>query len=51
VSILIQSLLRDKWINTRVNAEEKKISGESTFTISSFEELRKLVAETIKINF
>jgi len=34
----------------RVNPEEKKISGEPRFTISSFEELRKLVAESIKIN-
>ena len=34
----------------RINGEEKKVSGEPTFTISSFEELRKLVSESLKIN-
>lgn len=33
----------------RINGEETKISGEPTFTISSFEELKKLVTESLKI--
>lgn len=34
----------------RINEEDAKISGQPTFSISSFEELKKLVTESIKIN-
>jgi len=34
----------------RINGEETKIEGEPTFTISSFDELKKIITDSIKIN-